>query len=481
MTAKTTPARAPQILASVEGIVLLCLGAAMFVAMFTHALVPSMEPRFAEVVREMANSGTWLLPLKNGLPYVEYPVFYYWLALVLHAVGLPIAAAIRLPSLLAYFAWLAVVGRWSRSLPTDYSPAAFALGAAALPIAVFQFSIAQTDGMLALGVMLAMYGYTRVVLQDGADGWPWVLWGGVALATLAKGPVGLACTAPVFVIDRVVAAVLEARTQPGGTPGRVVAQVWTSLARMRFVSGVLAVVAINVPWYIATGVFEGWDFVKATLVYQNFDRYVTGFSHAQPWWYYGKTFLYDFLPFSFLVPVAGWAMLRRGTDPVVRLAAVWLLYTFLFFTVSSSKQGKYLLPMAPAVVALGFYAIAAVRERYARDLWRGLRYWCAGLLLVFAVLVAAVLPKYSDRIGGVAGYALVREQLQSEPGTLVSFHWPRSLSLYELGAPMAFVRSARELYAKIAAGEIRPGDYVLVEKGLLGAKPGQDPSERLIP
>src|SRR5699024_8597188 len=40
----------------------------------------------------------------------------------------------------------------------------------------------------------------------------------------------------------------------------------------------------------------------------------------------------------------------------------------------------------------------------------------------------------------------------------------KSLVLWQLGAPMPHFRDARELYAAIAAGRVKPGDYLLVPR-----------------
>ncbi|MGH8281514.1 MAG: ArnT family glycosyltransferase [Gammaproteobacteria bacterium] len=49
---------------------LIVLGVIYAFALFNHGPVPSMEPRFAEAVREMLARGEWLIPIKNGVPYI---------------------------------------------------------------------------------------------------------------------------------------------------------------------------------------------------------------------------------------------------------------------------------------------------------------------------------------------------------------------------------------------------------------------------
>jgi hypothetical protein len=342
---------------------------------------------------------------------------------------------------------------------------------------MFQFAIAQTDGVLALGVMLALYGYTRH--RSGAAGCPWLLWWGVALACAAKGPVGAACTLPVIVADAMAAAALSPSAAEGHA-ARLPRRVAASLVSLCWTRGLALVFAVTVPWYVAAGLARGWEFVNAVLIYQNVDRYLTGYSHSRPWWYYGETLIYDFFPVSLLLPFGLWLAWHRRSEPSVRLALIWTVWTVLFFSVSGSKQGKYLLPAAPGIVALGYLGIDQLRTRFGVPAWAILRTWSIFLLITGSLLLAAVLPVFSDRIGGVQGYVPLRDQLQRAPGRLVHYQWPRSMTLYELGAPIDFVRSARELYARIHSGAIAPGDYVLVQRSDLGGSPSA-PGSQLSP
>jgi 4-amino-4-deoxy-L-arabinose transferase-like glycosyltransferase len=466
---------------SIANALLGLLVASFFVALFNHGLVPSMEPRFAEVVREMIAANEYLIPLKNGRPYVEYPIFYYWLAIAGKSAGLPMTAAIRLPTFAAFFGWLYVLGRWWRQLPMPFPPWVVQLIAAALPIVLFQFSIAQTDSLLAFGVMLAMYGYTRLVKSQGFVGFPWALWTGVSTAMLAKGPVGIACTLPIIFLDRLVDGWNRADFDDGARRTGRLHTINVVMRPVGWIRGILLVSAVSMPWYVLAGYDRGWDFVEATLVYQNFDRYVTGYSHLQPWWYYFKTLCYDFFPISILLPFGVWHAAKQSKQTEYRLPFLWALFTFVFFTLSGSKQGKYLLPMTPAIVALAFVELDFIQKQYGRKLWRLTFHWSIGMLSVFAILILIVLPKFSDRLGGINGYIPIKHQLEKEPGQLIHYHWPRSLTLYELGAPMRFVRSSRDLYRGIASGAYVPGDYVLVEKHLLGGPTDADTSGNLTP
>lgn len=182
----------------------------------------------------------------------------------------------------------------------------------------------------------------------------------------------------------------------------------------------------------------------------------------KPWWYYFKTIVYDFFPLSLLLPVSIGFAVPRWRDAAVRLPLIWLLYTFLFFCLSGSKQGKYLLPMTPAIIAIGLLGLQQAEQRFRLSLWPLFKRWSVLLVMVFAVVILAILPNYSDELGGVGGYRPIVTALTRQPATLVHYGRPRALTLYELGAPMPCVNSARELYSKIGSGDITPGTYVLV-------------------
>jgi len=440
------------------------IGFIYLVAMFNHGLIPSMEPRFAEVLKEMLASGQYLVPIKNGVPYVEYPPLYSWLGLAASFTGLPIEAAIRLPSYAAFIIWILLLARLQRSMCPGWPDYALALAGASLPAALYHFFTAQSDSLLILGTLIAFTGFSHHRLTPDASGFPWDLWLGVALATAAKGPVGIACTLPAMLIEVLLA---------GFTASKPVNTAWShmfragisELQRMRWLQGLTLIILINSPWYIITGFTRGWDFVQAVLVYQNFERYLTGFDHIQPWWYYFKTLVYDFFPGSLLAPLGAVFALRNLQRFSYRLALIWGGWTLLFFSISASKQGKYLLPAAPAFLLLAFIAIENLNKQIlANTIWSWWQRWSIALIILWGFVIIAVLPYYSHKIAHVEGYQTIREAIDKQPGNIIHFGWPRSLTLYELGAPMDYVRSSRELYSRISSENIRAGDYLLVRK-----------------
>jgi dolichol-phosphate mannosyltransferase len=447
------------------------MAALLLVSLFNHPLIPSMEPRFAEAVREMMARGQYLIPIKNGVPYIEYPPLYFWLCILGKFIGLPDTAAIRLPSAIAFLFWIHGLFRMQKLLKPEWPPLLLPLAGAALPIALANFFIAQTDGLLALGVLIAMIGYCEHQLRpsDAAAKFPWKFWLGATLAVAAKGPVGLVLT--IFpVAAESIAAVIVMK------PAAPLKEIWRRGFALFPIRGLLLVLLINGPWYLAAGLQEGWDFFRAVVIYQNFTRFFVGFDHLQPWWYYLKTISYDLFPYSLLLPFGLWFAWKNRSDFVFRFSASWILTTVIFFSISHSKQGKYLLPAAPAFAMLGLTMISTWVSEKAEKFHRWLSAWAKTILACsgFVVVLYHFIPSGEiDR----RNYMRINEILMHEPDArLFIYQWPRSQILYQLGAPLPWVRSSRDLYEQIHSEEIRPGDYLLVNEKYLTCDNKNDPA-----
>ena len=444
---------------------LLALAVIYGVALFNHGPVPSMEPRFAEAVREMFARGAWLIPIKNGVPYIEYPPLYFWLALVGRAAGLPLLVAVRLPGYIGFLLWAWWLARLQKDLYPNWPRWLLALTGAALPAILYNFFTAQSDSLLILGTLIALTGFVRLRTDPLRRGFPWELWLGVLLATAAKGPVGLAITLPVMAIEIMLAAFLSFQPVMSDRRGlgTRLAWIWREAWRLAPLRGIALALLGIVPWYIAAGFTVGWEFVRAVLVYQNFTRFLVGFDHLQPWWLYAESIWGDLFPLSLLLPLAIYIGLRHLREFRWRVLLVWALWTIAFFTASASKQSKYILPAAPAIALLGLASLALLFNPRWRNLIRDmLQGWAIVFIAFFGLLVIAWLPFHDRQIGGLAGFDQIKAAVAKDPGIIVSFQWPRPMTLLVLGAPMDYVRSSRQLYAEIHAGRIRPGNYILV-------------------
>src|SRR5258708_1434390 len=75
------------------------------------SLLDPDEAHYAELTREMMRSRSWLVPLLDGLPYIDKPVLFHWLqALFIRILG-ETELAVRIPSACAAVALFGVT-RW---------------------------------------------------------------------------------------------------------------------------------------------------------------------------------------------------------------------------------------------------------------------------------------------------------------------------------------------------------------------------------
>jgi 4-amino-4-deoxy-L-arabinose transferase-like glycosyltransferase len=446
------------------------LGIILLFSMFNHRPIPSMEPRYAEVVKEMATTGEYLIPIKNGVPYVQYPPLNYWLGLAGKLLGLPTPAAIRLPCYLAFglFAWWLV--RLQRQLLPDTPEILLPLICVTLPNVFYTFFIAQSDALLILGTLIAYTGFARFRLQPDREAFPWELWSGVTLAVAAKGPVGILLTLPAMFLE-ISVAVMSARAA-NDSRGTVFRSWFDEIWRLSWFRGIGLILLINGPWYIAAGLLRGWDMVEALVVYQNFTRFIGAFGgHEQPWWYYGEKMMTGLFPIALIFPLAVYAGIKNIRSLPFRLPLVWALWTIFFLSLSVSKQGKYLMPAAPAFCVLAILTVNYFWPGYAGRIFLWAKRWATALLVAAGLAVIFGLQFVNDGLGGHDFLVKVKAEQEKAPGRIITFLWPRANVLYDLGAPLEYVRSARELYARIASGDIVPGDYILVDPIRVNPRP----------
>ncbi|GAA5067711.1 ArnT family glycosyltransferase [Lysobacter panacisoli] len=347
------------------------------------------EGRYTNVALNMLASGDWLTPHRSHEVghWTKPPLTYWAIAASLWTFG-PHPWSARLPAALAYLLCVGFAFRAAARLsPGSERVAALAYATMLLPVGASQFI--TTDFVLAACMNLAMWAFieARFGPQAHAGRWLTLMWGGLALAFIAKGPPGL-IVLPVMLLfdalhpDRRGSSALQ----------------WTGIALF---------VVLALPWYLA--VFHGNPGLFAYFVGDEVVRRVLTDEFGRHGEWYGWIQIY--VP-TLLVGTLPWtpALLRwtRGLpaqvrawihDPVQRandaswlLLSLWLLLPLLVFCFARSRLPLYLLPLFVAMAVI----VAMQRQREGRSppRWRWLLAWAA--LLLAMKLVAAVWPTHKD-------------------------------------------------------------------------------------
>jgi 4-amino-4-deoxy-L-arabinose transferase-like glycosyltransferase len=425
--------------------------------------VPLMQPdegRNAEVGREMAVSGSWLVPTLEGHPYLDKPAAYFAaVALSIRVFGADEWAA-RFPSVACGLATLILLYLFARR-KYDPATAAFCVIVIATSPMAFAFSrIVILDNALALCTTAAIL--AAFIAEDGETPdrrWHAVSAAAAGLGMLVKGPVGALVPAAVLVVFFWV----------DGRP--------SALRRVFAPVNALIVLGIFLPWFVAL-VRVHPEFAHYGLVEETFNRFFTKtFNRGEPFWYFGPAFLAAIFPWTvLLVPMAfaAWRARARLT-PADRLFIAWTVVVIVFFSMSRTKQLGYILPaviaaavcvgrgvgyawhnregLAARILARGALVLAAIAldvavsrgasdasrlatiEAEARVRWSA---WPA-LMILLLVMAALGVSAYAGRRAGlaVAAFALF-------PLVLVTVGMPAVVDF-------ANTRSARPLAAALSS------------------------------
>lgn len=361
MTTDRTPSQ-PLIL-----LVLLALsGLLFFLGLGSMGLTDRDEGRNAEAGREMFASGDLLTPTFNGELRVAKPVFVYWLmTLSYHVFGVSEFAA-RVPS--ALFGVALIVMQYL-FLSRLRGPAVGLFGALMLLLNVEMLALgrmALTDSVLIFFTTFSLYGFWLGLHETGSGRhWIWGFYVGMALATLTKGPVGLAV--PLMTIILYLTAMRR----------------WTVFWQRGFpIAGTLLLLLLAAPWYAAMFLMHG-DAYASQAKLHTVGRFLSPMEgHSFGFLFYVPVLLLGFFPWSGWLPFAlyraykSWRESRetsgmkrealsehapdsrithhasRPHDHLEWFAALWIVGVFVFFTLSSTRLPHYIGPLFPAAAVL---------------------------------------------------------------------------------------------------------------------------------
>lgn len=169
-------------------------------------------------------------------------------------------------------------------------------------------------------------------------------WFFAAIATMAKGPAGIGLP--------VLCALVYV----------VVARRWRDLLRLEIVAGVLVLLCVAMPWFVAMYARHGQPFTDRLIFHDMFKR---AFTHVHDtndgddvgFRYYVWQIGYGMFPWTGLVPAALVQWLKRSEETDRRADAsvflsMWFLFAFALFTLMLTKFHHYIMPALPPAAML---------------------------------------------------------------------------------------------------------------------------------
>lgn len=354
------------------------LAATCLVMFFGRGFIDPDEGRYAEVPREMADSGNWGEMRLLGYRYYEKPPLAYWLVapaiLVLGAHDW----AVRVPLLAAFLIMAGLAFRLARGQWPDSVSRRSVLAMMSAIGVLSGMAILMTDPFLSLWFFItcaAIFNGLRPGTSAGRR-WALLLAAGIAAALgfLTKGAVAIVLPALIAFLW------LLWERRPGAlfTPAAFAAAA--------------ACLAIVVPAMMGIERHNP-GFINQFIMEEHLARFrgTRAIQGREEVWYF---FLYVLpalmAPWTLFLFRAGRNIWKRGafkSDSLSRFLLVWALVVVGFFSASTGKLMSYILPGLPAVMLLAArWGIAEKRDE--DDKWDG-RLWrlgCAGTVLISAAL-----------------------------------------------------------------------------------------------
>jgi 4-amino-4-deoxy-L-arabinose transferase-like glycosyltransferase len=337
------------------------------------SLLDPDEAHYAELTREMMHSGSWLVPLLNGRPFIDKPVLFHWLQGASVALLGETEFAARVPSAVAAIAlfattrWVgaalfgAEVGEWGAVMFATV-PATFALASIGLFDMVFASFLFGGVACLLVAAKVERPRLERL---------GYLL---ITLAVMTKGPVAL-----LLVLLFIAAASLA------GVDTR------QRLRTLHWKSGLCWVVLAASPWFVWMEGRFGREFVQGYLLAGNlwyFTQPVVFSNRAISHTFYARVFASAFFPWSTVA--IGRAVdlihgLRAGLhlDPEEKLLWIWTVVIVAFFSAARFKLDHYIFPAAPSCCLLAAHAW----HRASQDHERRLVMTHLSVLAIAAILV----------------------------------------------------------------------------------------------
>ena len=302
-------------------------------------LIDPDEGRNAEVAREMTETGAWVVPSFNGIPYLDKPALYFRAVALSFTIFGRNEFTARLPSALSAALLAVLMWAFCRRAYGERAGALTVLVLATTPLVVGFARLAIFDMPLVLFTTMAIVAGYRAEERDGAvTRRRWLLVGAAssAVATLIKGPVGFLVPGAVLTVFNLV----ERRPR--------------AILRMLSPRNLALFLAIVLPWFLAL-VHAHPEFLRYGLVDESARRFLTpSFRRTEPVYYFGPVLLLGMYPWSALLPeaaVAAWRHRARWMQ-ADRFLIVWAVVVVVLFSSSQSKRPGYILPAAVALAAL---------------------------------------------------------------------------------------------------------------------------------
>ena len=342
---------------------------------------PADEPRFAQVAKEMVETGQWFFPARAEEFYPDKPPVFMWSIAFFFALFGSIKIAFLLPSALCSLLTLFLVYDISKRLWSTKE----ALIATSLLLLSFQFLLqaksAQIDAMVCCWITIGCYGLLRFFLVERLWRWYYLAFFFMGIGVITKG-VGFL---PVLML---IPYLIHQRVWPQ----RDITKNQTKNSVLPWLMGAVVMLLAISLWFVPMLILVENSHDPSLALYrdnilfrQTVTRYADSWHHIKPFWYYLVEVIPLFwLPISIALPwlIPFWYSAIKKGDARILLPLGWIVLVLLFFSVSPGKRGVYILPALPmlALISAPYFDSVVNKKVFSWLMWAVVFLLSVGLL-----------------------------------------------------------------------------------------------------
>ncbi|WP_339758061.1 lipid-A-disaccharide synthase N-terminal domain-containing protein [Algoriphagus aquimarinus] len=355
-------------------LLLVFVGMVLFFNLGAWSVTESSEARYAQIAKEMVQTGDWLHPQLMGIYHYHKPPVTYWLtALSYEVMGIsPFSARFLLQISVLLQIWLVyklALLFFKRSNPAFLSAMLYA----SFPALIIGSRALTTDTFLALFVLAALYFWFDFL--EKRKGYLLILcYVFLGIGFLTKGPV-------VLIVPLLIWAY----------QGLVMKQKMGSVKI--HLAGIALMLGIGLSWFVLLHL-EDERFLDYFLFKHTIDRFATDtFHRGQPFWFYAVVLLGTAFPWILIllrkIPLKRADFVKKGA-----MLVMWVLLPLVFFSLSQSKLVLYILPLYSGLAIGAIYYWEKLRDPQQK-IWERLQLGFHALLMLALVAFPLIDSKIS--------------------------------------------------------------------------------------
>lgn len=289
----------------------------------------SSEARYAQIPKEMIDSGDYIHPTLMGIYHYHKPPMTYWITVAAYKLFGVSSWSARFFLQIAILIQVWLVYQIGKIVLQDKKSAFFAsLLFTSFPILIISGRALTTDGYLAVFVLAAMYAW-QSYLKNSKNRYLLIFYLMLGLGFLTKGPVVLIVPISVLLFQKFY------QKTAFGKP-------WIHLL------GISIFLFIGLSWFVFL-YLEDRQFLDYFVFKHTVQRFSTNtFSRSQPFWFYFVIVVATAFPWI-LVILSGIKKIIQKRNPQSLMLLAWILIPLFFFSLSQSKLVLYILPIYPAI------------------------------------------------------------------------------------------------------------------------------------